>query len=187
MGARPVQVIETARLRLRNWREEDIEPFIRHTNTEPVMRWLGGVRPPKEHRDIIRDRMIRWQEERGFTFWLVERKADEAPLGFCGLKLASDAGSPVEGQLEVGWRLRQDAWGQGYAKEAAGASLDFAFKRLEAGHVVALTVAGNEASRGLMVRLGMTRRPDLDYEGPGWARGPVIVYRIEREEWTGRS
>ena len=180
-------MIETPRLLLRNWREEDIEPFIRHLNTEPVMRWLGGVKTPQEHRDTIRDRVMRWQEERGFTFWVVERKADDALLGFCGLKLASDAGSPVEGELEIGWRLREDAWGQGYAKEAASASLDFAFARLGAPHVVALTVAGNEASWGLMERLGMTRRPDLDYEGPDWAPGPVIVYRIERDIWTGRS
>ena len=39
----------------------------------------------------------------------------------------------------------------------------------------------------LIERLGMTRRPDLDYEGPDWADGTVIVYRIERKEWTGRS
>ena len=180
-------VIETPRLRLRNWREEDFEPFVRHTNTEAVMRWLGGVRPPDEHREMFRSRVMRWQEERGFTFWVVERRSDEALLGFCGLKLASDEGSPVEGELEIGWRLREDAWGQGYAKEAASASLDFAFDRLEAPHVVALTVAENEASWRLMERLGMTRRSDLDYEGPDWAAGPVIVYRIERQEWTGRS
>ena len=180
-------MIGTSRLLLRNWRDEDIEPFIRHLNTQPVMRWLGGVRPPQEQRDIVRDRMMRWQKERGFTFWVVERRADGALLGFCGLKLASDAGSPVEGQHEIGWRLREDAWGQGYAKEAASASLDFAFGRLGAPHVVALTVAENEASWGLMERLGMTRRPDLDYKGPDWSPGPVIVYRIERDIWTGRS
>lgn len=180
-------MIETERLRLRNWREEDIEPFIRHTNTEPVMRWLGGVKPPEAHREIIRERVMRWQEERGFTLWLVERRSDGAILGFCGLKLASDAGTPVEGELEVGWRLREDAWGQGYAREAAAASLDFAFGRLEAPRVVALTVEGNEASWKLMERLGMTRRPELDYRGPDWADGPVIVYRIEREAWTRRS
>jgi RimJ/RimL family protein N-acetyltransferase len=180
-------MIETPRLRLRNWREEDIEPFIRHLNTEPVMRWLGGVKPAEEHRAIIRGRVMRWQEERGFTFWVVERRSDDAHLGFCGLKLASDEGSPVEGQLEIGWRLREDAWGHGYAAEAARASLDFAFARLDAPHVVALTVAGNAASRRLMERLGMTRRPDLDYDGPDWAEGPVIVYRIEREEWAGQG
>ncbi len=176
--------IETPRLRLRAWREEDIEPFIRHLNVEPVMRWLGGVRTAEQQSAAVRERFIPWQEERGFTFWAVERRSDGELLGFCGLKIADDAGSPVEGELEIGWRLREDAWGQGYAREAAMASLDFAFATLEAPRVVALTVEGNEASWGLMKRLGMTRRPDLDYEGPEWADGRVIVYLIERQEWT---
>jgi RimJ/RimL family protein N-acetyltransferase len=176
--------IETPRLRLRDWREEDIEPFIRHLNVEPVMRWLGGVRTPEQQAATVRERFMVWQETRGFTFWAVERKADGGLLGFCGLKIADDAASPVEGELEIGWRLREDAWGQGYAKEAAIASLDLGFGPLAAPRVVSLTVSGNEASWGLMERLGMTRRPDLDYEGPDWAEGRVIVYRMERQEWT---
>jgi RimJ/RimL family protein N-acetyltransferase len=176
-------VIETPRLRLRNWREEDVEPFIRHLNTAPVMRWLGGVRTEEQQHWVVRERFMRWQEERGFTFWLVERKEDGALLGFCGLKIADDAVSPVEGSLEIGWRLREDAWGQGYAKEAAQASLDFAFGTLAADRVVALTVQGNTASWGLMERLGMIRRPELDYVGAEWAEGPVIVYELRREQW----
>ena len=85
---RPPAAIETKRLRLRDWSEADIEPFIRYTNTEPVMRWLGGVKAPEEHGQIIRDRIMRWQDERGFTFWALERKSDGELLGFCGLKLA---------------------------------------------------------------------------------------------------
>jgi len=175
-------VIETERLLLRDWREEDIAPFVRHTNTPAVMRWLGGVRPDDEMAELVRTRMMRWQEERGFTFWVVERKADGELLGFCGLKLGDDSGSPVEGEVEVGWRLREDAWGKGYAKESAIASLDFAAERLGAERVVALTVIENVASWGLMERLGMVRRPDLDYSGPYWAQGPVIVYEW-RPEW----
>jgi RimJ/RimL family protein N-acetyltransferase len=176
--------IETPRLRLRDWREEDIEPFIRHLNVGPVMCWLGGVRTPEQQAATVRDRFMAWQEARGFTFWVVERRADCELLGFCGLKLADDVGSPVEGEVEVAWRFREDSWGQGYAKEAARAALDFAFGTLRAPHVVALTVAGNSPSWGLMERLGMTRRPELDYVGPEWAEGTVIAYRIEREEWT---
>ena len=63
--------------------------------------------------------------------------------------------------MEVGWRFREDAWGQGYAKEAAIATLDAAFKRFGAEGVVALTVAGNTGSWGLMERLGMRRREEL--------------------------
>ena len=176
--------IETGRLLLRDWRESDIEPFIRHTNVPAVMRWLGGVRPEAEIRQIIADRLMRWQEERGFTFWAVERKADGALLGFCGLKIADTPDSPIDGEYEVGWRLREDAWGQGYAREAATASLDFAFDRLDAKQVVAITFVQNEASWGLMKRLGMRRREDLDYDDPRFPElNPTIVYSIDREAW----
>lgn len=180
-------MIETPRLRLRDWREEDIEPFIRHLNTAPVMRWLGGVRTVEQQRSVVRDRFMAWQAARGFTFWAVERRADRELLGFCGLKLADDKGSPVAGDLEVAWRFREDCWGQGYAREAATAALDFAFVALGAPHVVAVTVEANRPSWGLMRRLGMTRRPELDYVGPDWAEDIVIVYRIEREQWAKRS
>ena len=177
-------MIETERLRLRDWVEADIEPFIRHTNTPAVMRWLGGVLAPEAHRDKIHQRIMPWQHERGFTFWVVERKADDELLGFCGIKIADAEGSPVEGEYEIGWRLREDAWGQGYAREAAAASLDFAFDRLGAERVVALTFEGNAPSWGLMKRLGMTRRADLDYDDPGFPElNPTIVYSIGREEW----
>jgi RimJ/RimL family protein N-acetyltransferase len=175
-------MIETARLILRNWREEDIAPFIRHTDTPAVMRWLGGVRGEAWHREAIEERIMRWQE-RGFTFWAAERKADAELLGFCGLKLADTPGSPIEGMVEVGWRLREDAWGQGYAKEGAIASLDFAFDRLGADRVVAITFQANAPSWGLMKRLGMTRRPELDYDDDRFPElNPTIVYEIRPGE-----
>src|SRR5687767_7234359 len=112
-------MIETERLMLRDWREEDVEPFLHHTNTPAVMQWIGGVKPPEQAREMIRSRVMRWQQERGFTFWVIERKSDGELLGFCGLKLADDEACGFKGEYEVGWRLREDAWGFGYAKEAA--------------------------------------------------------------------
>jgi RimJ/RimL family protein N-acetyltransferase len=179
-------MIETKRLRLRNWRAGDGALLHQHCNTPEVMRWLGGVKT-REFMEVVSAKLGRWQEEHGHTFWVAERKEDGAFLGFCGLKIADDAASPVQGEVEIGWRLREDVWGQGYAKEAASASLDFAFSRLNAARVVALTVAGNAPSWGLMERLGMTRRPELDYSGPDWAEGVVIVYSIGREEWQART
>jgi RimJ/RimL family protein N-acetyltransferase len=177
-------MIETERLRLRDWREADKEPFHRHCNTPAVMRWLGGVKT-REVYDAVIDRLAGWQESYGHTFWAVERKADGELLGFCGLKIANGNNSSVLGEVEVGWRLREDSWGKGYAREAATASLDFAFDKLGVERVIALTVDGNEASRGLMKRLGMRRREDLDYVDPQWPEtmNPVIVYEIERQGW----
>ena len=175
-------MIETERLILRDWTDADIEPFLHHTNTPAVMRWLGGVKSGPERLAGI-ERCMRLQEERGFTFWVVERKADGELLGFCGIKLADTPGSPIEGQYEIGWRLREDAWGQGYAKEAAIASLDFAFGTLGAERVVSITFAPNVGSWGLMERLGMTRRPELDHDDPRFPElNPTIVYDIRPGE-----
>jgi RimJ/RimL family protein N-acetyltransferase len=175
--------IETERLILRDWDEADIGPFIRHTNTPAVMRWLGGVQSEARLADTIRSRMMRWQAERGFTFWVVERRADSELLGFCGIKIADTAGSPIEGVHEVGWRLREDVWGQGYAREAATASIDHGFEVLGAPRIVAITFAQNSPSWGLMERLGMTRRPECDYDDPRFPElNPTIVYDIRPGE-----
>ena len=180
-------MIETRRLRLRDWRDGDVALLDRHCNTENVMRWLGGTQPLERMADVV-GRLSGYSEDYGHTFWAVERKADGAFLGFCGLKRANGFDSSVTGEIEIGWRLREDAWGQGYAREGAIASLDFAFARLTAPRVVALTIAENRASWGLMLRLGMQRRADLDYCDPEWpaAMNPVIVYELRRDDWLHR-
>jgi len=148
------------------------------------MRWLGGVGSRDDFEQAFK-RLRDYQRDFGHTLWIVERKDDCALLGFCGLKRVNSTGAPNPGDFEVGWRLREDSWGQGYAKEAAIASLDLAFERFGAPHVVALTVEGNLASQGLMKRLGMTRRPDFDFESADpWADAEsVIVYRIDAADW----
>ncbi|RXZ64721.1 GNAT family N-acetyltransferase [Pelagerythrobacter rhizovicinus] len=179
---------ETERLVLRDWREEDWAEFFRHTNTPAVMRWLGGELD-EAGMAAQRERVEGSGRRNGFCFWVVERKADGALLGFCGLKRADAPGSTVTGAVEIGWRLREDAWGQGYAKEAATAALGLAFGRFGAEKVVALTVEGNAGSWGLMRRLGMRRREELDYPDerydPPWR--DTIVYSIDRAAWESRD
>lgn len=175
---------ETERLILRDWCARDWPEFWSGTNTPSVMRWLGGVLD-KSGMESSRKRIEAYSERHGHTFWALERKADSAILGFCGLKRCTSQGGPL-GAMEVGWRLREDAWGLGYAKEAAQASLALAFQRFGADAVIALTVEGNAASWGLMVRLGMSRRKDLDFTEQHWSgqERPTIVYSIAMEEWA---
>ncbi|WP_114226528.1 MULTISPECIES: GNAT family N-acetyltransferase [Sphingomonas] len=180
-------VAETERLRLRTWGPGDREEFTRVTNTPAVMRWLGGV-SDEATRNGAFERMDGFQRDHGHTFWIVERKDDGALLGFCGLKRVNAPGAePLHGEFEVGWRLREDAWGAGYAKEAAIASLDLAFGRYCASRVLAMTVAGNRPSYGLMERLGMRRREDLDFVDHRFPSpseiNPAIVYSIDAADW----
>ncbi|TMM48177.1 GNAT family N-acetyltransferase [Qipengyuania marisflavi] len=179
---------ETERLVVRDWRDEDWPAFFRHTNTPAVMQWLGGVLDDAGEAKQ-RARVEACRQRNGFCFWLLERKSDGAILGFCGLKRADAPGSRVADMMEVGWRLREDAWGQGYAREAAFAALDCAFDRFGADQVVALTVAGNAGSWGLMKRLGMQRREELDYADdrydPPWR--DAIVYSLDRAAWEAAN
>ncbi len=184
--------LETERLVLRDWCEADWPGFWRVTDTPAVMRWLGGPAGDGT-RSAARQRVEGYLRDHGHTFWVLERKPDGGHLagemlGFCGLKRSNVVGEPVEGMMEVGWRLREDAWGHGYAKEAAIASLEEGFARFGADEIVALTVEGNSASWGLMKRLGMTRRPALDFTDPRYGAdlNPTIVYAITHEGWTQR-
>lgn len=183
-------IAETERLRLRTWDDARWDGFVRDTNTPAVMRWLGGVFSP-EQMAAARARLNAYQADFGFTFWAVERKADNALLGFCGLKRANAPGAePLHGEVEVGWRLREEAWGQGFAKEAAIASLDLAFDRFGAARVIAFTAAGNLPSQGLMTRLGMRHWPGHDYIDQRFpadaAVNPQVTFGITAEEWAAQ-
>ena len=182
--------LETERLVLRDWRGEDWPEFFRVTNTPAVMRWLGGV-GDSDAQAKARARLEARGAALGFNLWALERKRDGGHfsgelLGFCGLKLSDEEGGPI-GEFEIGWRLREDAWGRGYAREGAEASLRAAFERFGALRVIAMTVEENAASWGLMRRLGMRRRADLDFHSTALvAEGEdVIVYSITRDEWAG--
>ncbi|ABC64722.1 GNAT family N-acetyltransferase [Erythrobacter litoralis] len=178
---------ETGRLVLRDWRDADWPEFWEGTNTPAVMRWLGG-QLDVSGMAAARARLEKYQADYGHTFWVVERQDDGAILGFCGLKRCTDENGPF-GMPEIGWRLRESAWGQGFAKEAARASLAVGFGDFGFDEIVALTVKGNRASWGLMRALGMRRRPDLDFGQSHWSRGygKVIVHAIDRDHWTARD
>lgn len=156
-------IAETERLILRRYADREV--YLATCNTEAVTAHLNG---PANAEDIEAafGRIAKSQNDNGFSFWAIERKSDAALLGYCGLRICDDLERPVHGNVEIGWRLREDAWGQGYAQEAAQAALDWAWANLEVDRVVSFTVPANRPSWRLMERLGMTRRPDLDFGHP---------------------
>jgi len=178
-------VAQTQRLRLREWDPGDETRFYDIMNRPDVMAHLGGVQTPDEWRAAY-ERVVGFQEDYGHTFWILEDADGREILGFCGIKRSNAPGAGIlTGKHEIGWRLRPEAWGKGLAKEAAIASLDLAFGALKAPEVIATTLPANAPSQGLMKRLGMTRREELDYVDTrfGPDMNPSIVFLIEREEW----
>jgi len=178
-------IAETDRLILRTWDAADRPEYARHCNTPAVGRHVGGVQS-EEDLNAAFERLEDYQRDTGHTFWVVERKSDGEFLGFCGLKVTNVPDTPVHGEIEVGWRLREDAWGQGYAKEAAEAAIEWGWANLDVPRIVSFTIPANRASWGLMERLGMTRRADMDFAHPQFAPDhPLsghITYVIERPE-----
>ena len=176
-------IAETERLIVRQWRDSDRAEYLSACNTEAVTAYLGGSASVEEV-DAGLARIRKSQADKGFGFWAVERKSDGAFLGYCGLKVVRDEGIPIEGEIEIGWRLREDAWGHGYAREAARACLDWAWSNLDVARIVAMTVPANRPSWTVMERVGMSRRPDLDFAHPAFPSGhPLsahVTYVIER-------
>ncbi|WP_084581019.1 GNAT family N-acetyltransferase [Sphingomonas azotifigens] len=173
-------MIETERLLLRGWTDADRAPFHAMANDPRVMAYIGPLQSRAES-DAGIDRQRAFQAGHGHCFWALERREDGAFLGFCGLKPGA-AGTPIAGDIEIGWRLATEHWGQGYAREAAAASLAWGWQHLAASSIAAITVEANARSWGLMERLGMQRVPDGDFDHP--TAIPALrrhrTYRIHR-------
>ena len=165
-------MIETGRLLLRPWEERDRAPYHAIKSDPRVMATLGPMQTRVES-DATLDRWIERVGEWGHTFWAMERREDGLLLGYCGL-VYPPAGTPVAGEREIGWGLHSSHWRQGYAREAAAATLIWAWANTDSARVVAITTPGNVASWRLMQRLGMTRLHDADFDHPALAEGDPL-------------
>jgi RimJ/RimL family protein N-acetyltransferase len=174
-------VIKTARLILRAPTQGD-RPALYAMWADPrVMENLAPVCDAAAAEAILaRHDVVRAQ---GLGFSVVERKEDGAMLGFCGLK-RGNPGSPIEGQLEIGWVFVKDSWGNGYASEAAQASLDWGWAHLSEDRIIAITAARNLASQRVMHRIGMTRVTKGDFDHPMFQPGDplraTVTFEITR-------
>ncbi|MEJ0064807.1 MAG: GNAT family N-acetyltransferase [Caulobacteraceae bacterium] len=161
---RPAGVIETERLILRPWREADRAPFVAMSADPAVMDTLGGVLSAEQAQAYI-ERAGKHLAIFGFTRWAVERRDDGAFIGAVGLA-PIHASLPMPAGFEMGWRLARNAWGQGYASEAAAAAIEHGFEQ-GLTEVFAFTSRPNLRSQAVMARAGLTRTPTLDFDHRG--------------------
>lgn len=181
-------VLRTSRLLLRRWAPDDREPFAQINADPRVMRYRFKTLTRAES-DALLDEIEAGFDRHGFGEWAVERTEDHRVIGFAGLELA-DATAPFDPPIHIGWHLAHDAWGRGYATEAAEAVLDFSFDELGLAQVVAHTTSRNAPSRAVMRRLGMTHHPDDDFDGPWYPPGHpnrrFVLYRMTAANWMKR-
>lgn len=179
----PTQLM-TPRLRLRQWRDADREPFARLNADPQVMRFFAATQTREQS-----DRSIAvWTEEleqRGWSNWAVERIDDGRFIGFVGLTVPRRV-LPFTPCVEVGYRLAKEAWGQGFATEAGREALRYGFEALGLAEVVSFTAKLNVPSQGVMQRLGLVDANE-DFEHPGLPVGsalrPHCLYRLSRQRW----
>jgi len=172
--------LETPRLVLRDWQETDLEPFARMNADAEVMRYFPKTLTYEEtvrFLDVIRAEF----QECGYGLYAVETKEDGAYIGFIGFHRATFV-ADFTPCTEIGWRLRKEAWGRGYATEGASACLRYGFQSLGLDKVCSFTAEVNTPSRRVMTKLGMRFVKFFDH--PRLAKdSPLcrhVLYEIER-------
>jgi RimJ/RimL family protein N-acetyltransferase len=175
-------VLITPRLLLRTFRPDDL-PHYAALNADPeVVRYLGGEPLTRQYSDEIAEWANEVHADEGIGLLAVERAADGAFLGMCGLHHQESYPDDVE----VGWRLAHEYWGHGYATEAATAWLDHAFGPLGLPRVISIADPPNVRSLAVMQRLGMT----FDHAAQITEEGTVfdaVIFSITATRWRART
>jgi RimJ/RimL family protein N-acetyltransferase len=171
--------LETERLRLRLWRDEDLDRLA-ELNADPrVSRWLTPTGAPISRDDTAEQlaRFRRHWNEHGFGIWALEERTTGALVGRAGLQYHR----LWLQEPELGWKLDPVVWGRGYATEAGAAGLRHAFETLGRERVVSIIHPRNEPSIRVAERLGFSPHADVDWPDGGLA---LAVYAFGRDEWA---
>ena len=175
-----VPTIETPRLILRDWRDDDVEAWVT-INADPRVTEFFPKAYTRELSEASAAAIRAQLRRDGFGWWALEIRGGPAFIGSIALQAVpfEAAFTPAN---EIGWRLAAQHWGQAYATEGARAALGFAFNELKWTEVVAFTAASNLRSQRVMERLGMSHNAGDDFDHPRVEVGhPLrrhVLYRI---------
>jgi len=176
--------LRTTRLLLRPWRPGDKEPFARLNADPQVMEHFPAALTRAES-DALVDRIQARIAEDGFGFWALEVAETGSFIGFTGLSRPRFS-AHFTPAVEIGWRLARNAWGQGYATEAARAATAYAFDQAGLDEIVSFTPRTNTRSQAVMRRLGMRHDSADDFDHPqlppGHPLAPHVLYRLGADE-----
>jgi ribosomal-protein-alanine N-acetyltransferase len=153
--------LSTHRLRLRQFKLSDEDSLYQLLTQGDVLRYFPNPNPPTPERvhHLIANQITHWGAH-GYGWWAVQERLSGALLGWCGLQYL-----PETDEIEVGYLLGREYWGRGFATEAARASVDFGFNRLQLENIIALVHPQNKASIRVIEKLGMTFTGRFQYFG----------------------
>jgi RimJ/RimL family protein N-acetyltransferase len=165
-------LVETDRLRLREFSERDLDELAAMVADEDQMRFYPRTKTRDEASAWI-SRNLALYNERGFGFWFIASRSTSTFLGYCGIRPLPLGGSP---EIEIGWHTKKTCRNEGIATEAAKTARDLAFRRFGLTRLVAIIHPDHFASRRVAEKIGMhserTTIVDEDY--------PAVVYTIGR-------
>ena len=173
-----IPTITTPRLVLRAFTMEDVEPLYHILRGEDVLRYFPPMEPPPRERvqKMVAGLLQHW-ETRGYGLWAVASPSGGRLMGRCGLQWLPDTG-----EVEVDYILGRAFWGQGFATEAARASLRYGFEELELERVIGISHVENIASQRVLEKLGMARLEQKEFFGI-----PCYRYAIDRSAYHKAS
>lgn len=177
-------MIETDRLLLRQWRDEDLQPFAEMNSDPEVMRYFPSIHTLEQSNAMAKkchDLIV----ERDWGLWAIEVLDTGEFIGFTGLHVPSSA-LPFFPCVEIGWRIRKQYWRKGYAAEAAKASLWFGFEILSLPEIVSFTSVINLPSIGVMEKIGL-KNQHRNFMHPLVPKDHVleehVLYAVTKEDW----
>lgn len=181
----PATALETQRLLLRQWKDDDYEPF----HEMNVALRVEHYYPPVLNRaasDAFIDRARELFDRHGWGVLVMERREDAAFLGWCGLHLPGlEAGMP-QACMSLFWRVAPRFWGHGYAAEAAGEIIRHAFETLGEPELACFASPDNRRAMAVLGFLGMHssgKRFTPRFFPPGHPHREQEIFRITRAEW----
>ena len=154
-------IISTERLGLRKWIEQDIRPFAEMNNDVDVMKYFPKVLTEQETFEIVQRINLHFDKNNCGLF-AVEHKLTKQFIGLTGFAIPSFETffTPC---VEIGWRYKKEAWGQGFATEAAGACLKYGFETLQFDKVFSFTSTINLNSEKVMKKIGMNKVGEFEH------------------------
>ncbi len=145
--------LETKRLYIRPFRSEDAEELHKIFGDPEVMKRIpDGASPTLQVSQQKLAKIIKHQEEHGFSLWALIEKENRTLIGDCGFILVEGRGP----EIELSYDIARAFWGKGYVTEAARACLRFGFENLKLNRIIAITDPDHFASRRVMEKIGMT-------------------------------
>jgi RimJ/RimL family protein N-acetyltransferase len=180
--------LETERLILRRFTADDVDNLVELDSDPDVMRYITGGRGTSRAEiedDVLPAFLAYYERFPGYGFWAVIEKTTGDFLGWFHLRPALHDGRPTE--PELGYRLRQSAWGHGYASEGARALVRVAFEELGADRVFAETMVVHTASWRVMENAGLRLVRTFHADWPDKIEGDEhgdVEYALTRAEWA---